>query len=206
MSLILMEQLKTQKEDLSPTEMVELAYSYSAAQPFADADIAADDLLDLFTEHELEETEEIEALDAPEATLDVDEADRREPEEGSDLANALRLYLREIGRVPRLTAQEEIRLARLVQQGQLEQQRALQSNRPANDIIMHQAQEAQRRLIEANLRLVVSIAKKYQTSGLALLDLIQEGNQGLMLVNGCVILRPDNFDPLLNNFRPVKTI
>ena len=100
----------------------------------------------------------------------------------------MNLYLGEIGRVPRLTAQEEIRLARLVQQGQLEQQRALHDNTLADEHVLQQAHEAKRRLIEANLRLVVSMAKKYQTSRLGLLDLIQEGNQGLMLA-------VEKFDP-----------
>ena len=187
MSLILMEQLETQEEGLSLTDVVELAHAH-AAQPLADTNRAADDLWNIFTENDLEEEEELDALDATEAHLDVDEADRREPEEGSELGNALSLYLHEMGRVPRLTAQEEIGLALLVQQGKREQQRALHDNTLANDTIMEQAQEAQRRLIEANLRLVVSIAKKYQTRGLALLDLIQEGNQGLMIA-------VEKFDP-----------
>ncbi len=60
----------------------------------------------------------------------------------------------------------------------------------ANEHILQPAHEAHRRLVEANLGLVVSIAKKYQSSGLALLDLIQEGNQGLMLA-------VEKFDPSL---------
>lgn len=187
MSLIMMEQLETQEEELSLTDMFELAHAH-AAQPLADTNRAADELWNIFTENDLEDKEELDALDATEAHLDVDEPDRREPEEGSELGNALSLYLHEMGRVPRLTAQEEIGLALLVQQGKLEQQRALHANTLANDSVMEQAQEAQRRLIEANLRLVVSIAKKYQTRGLALLDLIQEGNQGLMLA-------VEKFDP-----------
>jgi len=71
----------------------------------------------------------------------------------------VRMYLREIGRVPLLTSSEEIDLAKLIEQ---------------KDV------EAKRRLTEANLRLVVSIAKRYMGRGLLFLDLIQEGNLGLI--------------------------
>lgn len=73
--------------------------------------------------------------------------------------DSVRMYLREIGKVPLLTAQEEVKLAKRVQAGD---------------------QVAKKRLAEANLRLVVSIAKKYIGRGLTLLDLIQEGNIGLL--------------------------
>ena len=73
--------------------------------------------------------------------------------------DAVRLYLQRIGRVPLLTREDEVRLARRVEQ---------------NDMAAKNA------LIEANLRLVVSIAKRYQGRGLTLLDLIQEGNMGLI--------------------------
>jgi RNA polymerase primary sigma factor len=73
--------------------------------------------------------------------------------------NAIRQYLAEIGRHPMLTAEQELSLAWRVIEGDM---------------------EAQRRLIEANLRLVVSIAKRYNGRGVSLLDLIQEGNLGLI--------------------------
>lgn len=75
------------------------------------------------------------------------------------LTDPVRMYLKEIGRVSLLTAKEEVELAKRIEAG---------------------SQAARRKLIEANLRLVVSIAKKYVSRGLSLLDLIQEGNQGLM--------------------------
>ncbi len=77
--------------------------------------------------------------------------------DGTD--DILRLYLREIGNVPRLTREEEAELAKRVEEGD---------------------EAAKKRLIEANLRLVVSIAKKYVGRGVPLPDLIQEGNLGLM--------------------------
>jgi len=78
---------------------------------------------------------------------------------GPTATDPVRMYLREIGRVPLLTAEDEVRLAKQVERN---------------------SQKARRQLIEANLRLVVSIAKKYIGRRLSFLDLIQEGNQGLM--------------------------
>ncbi|MGG4398483.1 RNA polymerase sigma factor RpoD [Paenibacillus thiaminolyticus] len=78
---------------------------------------------------------------------------------GIKLDDPVRMYLKEIGRVPLLSAEEEIELAKRVDQGDA---------------------EAKQRLAEANLRLVVSIARRYIGRGMMLLDLIQEGNMGLM--------------------------
>lgn len=78
---------------------------------------------------------------------------------GVKINDPVRMYLKEIGRVSLLTAQEEVDLALKIEQGD---------------------QEAKQRLAEANLRLVVSIAKRYVGRGMQFLDLIQEGNMGLM--------------------------
>jgi RNA polymerase primary sigma factor len=95
----------------------------------------------------------------------------------SSLDDPVRMYLREIGRVPLLSAAEEIALAKRMDRGKLERQKpyAAQSMRVVLD-----AEDAQQRLTEANLRLVVSVAKKYIGRGMSLLDLIQEGNIGLI--------------------------
>jgi RNA polymerase primary sigma factor len=186
MSITMMEQPETQAEESSFTSMLDLAQTHSTAQTLDDANIPADDLLNIFTEHDFEDNEEIDALNSTEANLD--DADLIETDESSELGNALSLYLREMGRVPRLTGEEEIRLELMIQRGKLEQQRAIQYDILPNDKVMEHAKDAQRHLIEANLRLVVSIAKKYQNRGLALLDLIQEGNKGLMIA-------VDKFDP-----------
>jgi RNA polymerase primary sigma factor len=87
------------------------------------------------------------------------------------------MYLREIGRVPLLSAEEEVRLAKRMERGRIE------LLKPAGDRdyrFVDDGEEAQRRLTEANLRLVVSVAKKYIGRGMSLLDLIQEGNIGLI--------------------------
>jgi RNA polymerase primary sigma factor len=79
--------------------------------------------------------------------------------EGVGIDDPVRMYLKEIGRVPLLSAEEEIELAKRMEQGD---------------------ESAKRRLAEANLRLVVSIAKRYVGRGMLFLDLIQEGNLGLI--------------------------
>ncbi len=110
------------------------------------------DIFESISEEELKESErmakdfarEIEVLSALEAP---------------SVADPVRMYLREIGRIPLLTAAEEIDLAQRIEKG---------------DMV------AKKKLTESNLRLVVSIAKRYVGRGLTLLDLIQEGNQGLI--------------------------
>ena len=98
--------------------------------------------------------------------LEVDDDDEIEVEkidlsvpEGVSIEDPVRMYLKEIGKVPLLSAEEEIELAKRMELGD---------------------QEAKKRLAEANLRLVVSIAKRYVGRGMLFLDLIQEGNLGLI--------------------------
>ena len=95
----------------------------------------------------------------------------------SSLDDPVRMYLREIGRVPLLTGEEEVKLARRMERGKDEQLKPVTSR---DYRIIEDGEEAQRRLTEANLRLVVSVAKKYIGRGMSLLDLIQEGNIGLI--------------------------
>jgi len=97
----------------------------------------------------------------------------------------VRMYLREIGRVPLLTASEESKLSQAVRKGEVAQQNLLKANldggrRARFKMVVDAAVNARLKLAEANLRLVVSVAKRYIGRGMSLLDLIQEGNIGLM--------------------------
>ena len=112
-----------------------------------DAEEPDDEVL-LITEEDLPEEDE----------TDVENIDLTVPE-GVSIEDPVRMYLKEIGKVPLLTAEEEIDLAQKMEAGD---------------------EEAKKRLAEANLRLVVSIAKRYVGRGMLFLDLIQEGNLGLI--------------------------
>ncbi|MEU3460305.1 sigma-70 family RNA polymerase sigma factor [Streptomyces sp. NPDC006733] len=119
-----------------------------------------------------------------------DEADHRErrsrEEAAGPSADLFRQYLREIGRIPLLTAVEEVELARRVEAGLFAEEKLnnfpdLDSQLAVDlDRLVVNGRMAKRRLIEANLRLVVSVAKRYVGRGLTMLDLVQEGNLGLI--------------------------
>jgi RNA polymerase primary sigma factor len=110
-------------------------------------------------------------------------AEERSRQVSGDL---VRIYLREIGRVPLLTAEEEVELAKAIEAGLFAEEKLHQglaaSPEESTDLAVLAAEglRAKQRLIEANLRLVVSIAKRYIGRGLGFLDLIQEGNLGLI--------------------------
>lgn len=180
MSLTMVEKSGIQAKEAPFTSLGDEAFSFAIAKPLDDFNRSTDDLLNRLMESSVEEKEERNILHLSEGDLSADDPNLVESDEDSERASALSLYLRDMAHIPLLTQQEEIRLTLLVQQGKLEQQQAIEQNILPSQKVMEQANEAQRRLIEANLRLVVSIAKKYQHAGLALLDLIQEGNQGLM--------------------------
>ncbi len=104
-----------------------------------------------------------------------------------DEEDLVRLYLTDIGQYPLLTKDDEVRLAQAIEsrsQAEEELRSPCKELSPARRRelrrTIRQGDEAQRTFVQSNLRLVVSIAKKYQASGLPLLDLIQEGNLGLM--------------------------
>ena len=113
-------------------------------------DNGADDLM-------LDDDMDIDGLD-DEEEVELDKIDLSVPE-GVSIEDPVRMYLKEIGKVPLLSAEEEIELAKRMEQGD---------------------ENAKKRLAEANLRLVVSIAKRYVGRGMLFLDLIQEGNLGLI--------------------------
>ncbi len=138
----LVEALQTQ--DLSPDEI--------------------DNMYDMFSTKGIEIIDDSNSVDQQDDDVDLDDKDEEveidlSVPEGVSIDDPVRMYLKEIGRVPLLTAEEEVALAKRMQDGD---------------------EVAQKRLAEANLRLVVSIAKRYVGRGMLFLDLIQEGNLGLI--------------------------
>lgn len=117
-----------------------------------------------------EADDEEEAARALERVLDA---------EGAPVDDPVRMYLREIGRVRLLKGTEEVELAQAMRDGDAEIERQ-RGGGPYDQEVIARGMEARRKLTEANLRLVVSVAKKYIGRGMSLLDLVQEGNIGLI--------------------------
>ncbi len=143
------------------------------------------DVLDEVSPEQLDEFfEEITAagIELVDEQKDEKPETEREEEAGETIADGLsfddpvRMYLKEIGRVPLLSMEQEKSLAMRIEAGEIE----LSRDGSADPKIVDGGEEAKRQLTEANLRLVVSIAKKYVGRGMLFLDLIQEGNLGLI--------------------------
>ena len=129
--------------------------------------------------------------------VEVEKIDLSVPE-GVSIEDPVRMYLKEIGKVPLLSADEEIELAqkmeagsvavekipllkeRLAETGEEQEKEEIQAEIKALQLDVDRGSDAKKRLAEANLRLVVSIAKRYVGRGMLFLDLIQEGNLGLI--------------------------
>ena len=129
----------------------------------AHVEIVVSDVLDLIGTAELDNPTlgEMEAIEAE--ALEVSDKQLEEEYENAKLDDPVRMYLKEIGKIPLLTPEEELEVAKDL----------VSEDEKARDA-------ARKRMSEANLRLVVSIAKRYVGRGMQLLDLIQEGNLGLM--------------------------
>ena len=136
--------LATKLNDVNPEKMDEVFNEFEKGG----IDLLPDDFEEEPNIEDLKEVEELKLDEITDTSF-----------EGISVDDPVRMYLREIGKIPLLTFEEELELAKKILQGD---------------------EEAKQRLAESNLRLVVSIAKKYVGRGMLLLDLIQEGNMGLI--------------------------
>ncbi|GDY53402.1 RNA polymerase principal sigma factor HrdA [Streptomyces violaceusniger] len=180
-------------QDAAPDPMAELA---PGTVPAPAPDAAAPEAEPAEPAEPVEPTEPTEHTEPVEPTEPVDSVEAVEPVEpiepparadtSGPSADLFRQYLREIGRIPLLSAAEEVELARRVEAGLFAEEKL--GNAPDLDTqlaldldrLVVLGRMAKRRLIEANLRLVVSVAKRYVGRGLTMLDLVQEGNLGLI--------------------------
>ena len=175
---------------------------------FIDEDDAAFEyILDLFRQEEIElihediandieeedelDDEDFEEIEDPYKDMDIDLSANYVADDVTlptkiKINDPVRMYLKEIGKVELLTAEEEVNLAKLIEYGKYAKQQVESGNykdeKEKQDYLdaVERGEMAKQRLIEANLRLVVSIAKRHVGRGMLFLDLIQEGNMGLM--------------------------
>nr|WP_260638636.1 sigma-70 family RNA polymerase sigma factor [Streptomyces angustmyceticus] len=173
--------------EVAPVQTRTLADAPPAAEPVTEPDAEPDPEPD--AESDPDPLTVPQQAEPPAAEMIVEEIIPEQaprPEAGSPSADLFRQYLREIGRIPLLTAAEEVELARRVEAGLFAEEKLANtpdlSSQLAFDLdqLVVLGRMAKRRLIEANLRLVVSVAKRYVGRGLTMLDLVQEGNLGLI--------------------------
>ena len=148
-----------------------------ADEPLDEVMATADDVVDGDEPSEAELTPELEA-----EVVDAVAVDEAFLDQG--VLELLGIYLHEVRRFPLLTAEEEITLSRAYDHGRAAQVKLLVADLPdaerlALEAANHAGEKARRRLVESNLRLVISVARKHLNRGLPLSDLIQEGNIGL---------------------------
>lgn len=198
----------TENEELEDEELDHDLEQEQDYDPDLDDDLEDDDLHDDLDDDDLEDDD----LDDDEEEDDEDEdEDEDEEDEGDEVwnedesarlrqarkdaaltasADSVRAYLKQIGKVALLTAEEEVSLAKRIEAGLYAQYKIDEAKEAGERIayaqkrdlreISRDGQRAKNHLLEANLRLVVSLAKRYTGRGMAFLDLIQEGNLGLI--------------------------
>ena len=156
-------------------------------EALAPVDVSAeqmDNILQHLQDENIEVVEMVDELDAEEFAREARSARDEELALKAPTNDPVRMYLKEIGKVPLLTAEQEVILAKAIEEGEAataELGKDVSSTRMRElQRIERQGQLGKKKLIEANLRLVVSIARRYVGRGMLLLDLIQEGNLGLI--------------------------
>ena len=156
---------------------------------FDDIEITPNEIEALYDRFEKEGIELVEDLDKELEEIEVskEELEDLSVPEGINIDDHVKMYLKEIGKVDLLTAEEEMNLAKRMAEGEAaklqladEEAELDDAARAELEAIANDGEQAKKNLAEANLRLVVSIAKRYVGRGMLFLDLIQEGNLGLI--------------------------